>query len=274
MSKIGEDVEKPSKLVPVPIDSSAYALLGTNMAIGARCGICVHHGTIAHPAYDDVCKELGILSESVPCKRYEPDYRQLKLAEEPWFAAMAAAIASMTGPQRHILASILVKENRTRAAGFQFGEQVYLRVYEGEYLSNYRKAVVVSAGTKYVRLEGANGFHAMVYKRTVMNARQWLRKKAELVKAGRVKDPMLRRHTAAATDIDRKMRELIDEDKLAWIEAQTREITGVARVEKTAPNKGTKKSPRYMTLVELIDRTRHETEALGTIRTRASNSGS
>lgn len=257
-----------SKLVPVPIDASTHKLLGTNLAIGARCGMCVHFGNIQHPAYESVCKELGILEENVPCTRYEPDYRQLGLAEADWFAAFAAAMADMTVKQRHILASLLMKENRTRRAGFMFGETVYVRVFDGDYISNYRKAVVVSATSKHVYLEGKDGFHAMLYKGSVLNAKQWMKKKSELVKANRLKDPFIRRHMQALTDVDKKIREVIEQDKLDFLEAQTRELTGMASRENSAPKKGTVKNPRFMSLVELVDQVKTETDSLGTIRTR------
>lgn len=270
---LGNDVKdenEGSKLVPVPIDPSTQKLMGSNLAISAKCGMCVHYANMKHTAYESVCKELGILEENTPCIRYEPDYRQLQLAEQPWFAAFAAAMSQMTGKQRHILASLLMKENRTRRAGYFFGETVYIRVFEGDYLSNYRRGVIVSANSKHVYIEGRGGFHAMLMRNSVMNTRQWLRKKQELIRSNRIKDPFLRRYMQVPTDVDKKMQAIIEQDRLDYLEAQTRELVGMASRENVAPNKGKVKNPRFMNLVELIEHGKAEPESMGTIRTRGS----
>lgn len=259
-----------SKLVPVPIDPATHKLMGTNLAISAKCGMCVHFGNMKHPAYESVCKELGILEENTPCTRYEPDYRQLQLAEQPWFSAFAASLSQMTGKQRHILASLLMKENRTRRAGFFFGETVYMRVFEGDYLSNYRRGVIVSATSKHVYIEGRGGFHAMLMRNSVMTTKQWLRKKQELIRANRLKDPFLRRYVQVPTNLDKKIQDIIEQDKLDFLEAQTRELNGMVSRENNAPPKGKIKNPRYMTLVELIEHGKTATDSVGTIRTRGS----
>lgn len=261
-----------SKLVPVQIDASALPLMGTNLAIGGKCSLCVHYKNIAHPSYESVCSELGIIPESIPCKKYTSDYRQLLLAEEPWFAAFAAAISEMNSTQLRIMASLLIKEQRTRKHGLMFGESVFLRVFSGDYLSNYRRGVVISATSKYVYIEGKDGFHAMVFKSSILNTKQWMKKKAELIKTDRLKDPFIRKHMEAPTAIDKRIREAIEEDKLAWIEQQTMEITGIASKEKNKPNKGKAKNPRYMTLVEFFNRHDFSNAGeVGTVRTRSSS---
>lgn len=54
------------------------------------------------------------------------------------------------------MASLLNQEKATRRQGFRFGQLVYVRMYPGEYMSNYAIATVIQADKDQVYVEGKN----------------------------------------------------------------------------------------------------------------------
>jgi hypothetical protein len=151
---------------------------------------CHHFSRMAHPTYVKPCKDLGILEVSKPCTRFTPDARSLKINNDAAAINLAIAMATVPTSKLKVLAALINREARTRKRGYYFGEVVYMRVIGGDYISNYRKARILFAEKDYLHIEGSvDGFVASVMHSTVLNSKEWAKKKKQLLLEGKKRDP-------------------------------------------------------------------------------------
>jgi hypothetical protein len=154
---------------------------------------------MAHPSYKKPCVDFGITEDSKPCDKYSPNPSTVKLASEKNVVKLANVITDLSDEDTLTLATILNQEARTRRQGFRFGQKVYFRIYGGEYLRNYVVARVVSADSKYVYLQGTDGYVASLHHQSVLSEKQWLRKEFELLKTNKINDPSRARYEKVPT---------------------------------------------------------------------------
>lgn len=173
-------------VTPEPVK---YDLSGCALAINAKCGACRHFSRMAHPAYGDVCASKGILEIAKPCARFNPDARQINFKSDEHIELLAELLATLPTNKLGVLAAIINREGRTRKRNLHFGEVVYFRMFGGDYISNYRACRIVSADKDYVHVEGKDGFTAMIYRESVLNLKQWKKKRKALKEAKKIKDP-------------------------------------------------------------------------------------
>jgi hypothetical protein len=157
---------------------------------GVKCKDCV--GFNRYAKYDDLCEKLGVQSYSKPCSRFDPDPKKLGVSD---IKLLAEVIDGMATARIPLITSMLNREHITRTNGFHMGQKVYVRVLQGsgDYLSNYGIAKVISADSKYVHVQGKGGFRASVYHVSVLTLEQFEKKRRRLQKAGKLKDPNLKK---------------------------------------------------------------------------------
>jgi hypothetical protein len=192
---MSEPSEKSS--VPLPVDFS----LNTSLTCNVKCGDCVFFARHYSPAYKEPCIKLGISSKSKPCKRFSPDAAKLNIRNDVTLRKLSSALRNIGKDNLHIVASILLKEARTRREGFYFGQPVYVKVFGGDYLSNYRKAYVshVERGLVHLscgrNINDAKTFTASVSPEAVLTVDEWKTKKSRLLSKGMKRDPKLSQYT-------------------------------------------------------------------------------
>lgn len=190
---------------PVNIDLRACAL-----TINATCGDCRHFVRLAHPKYGQACSVKGVIETAKPCSKFNPDARRVRFKDDESVVAFAQFMASVPTSKLAVLASLINREHRTRKHGFAFGEIVYLHLFGGDFISNYRRCRVVSVDKEYVHVEGGDGFVATVYPTSILNMRKWKKKRKELEAAKRVKDPNYKRYFENTAKASKEAARILD----------------------------------------------------------------
>lgn len=189
---------------PTPV---TMPLNKSTLTINTRCATCKHFNRLANPAYGEVCSQLGVIETSKPCNRYSVNPAEIKIYEQEHVEALVEIVESLSDRDLQLMAALFNREHLTRKRGFKFGSVVYLRPFGGDYVSNYRKAKVISADREYVHIRAADGWTASVFHTSVLNAAAWKAKKADLTKAGKIKDPNYSKYfqikTKAQVDIEK-----------------------------------------------------------------------
>lgn len=206
MSNQIDDANK-TKTIPVPVETN---LKSTALLINITCGKCQHFNRIPYPQYGTVCSTLGVVEKAKPCKRFSPDSKQVQFSTDTDLVQFATFLASVPNSKLGIIASLLTREHRTRSQGFVFGEVVYLKVFEGDYISNYRRCRVVQADSKYIHIEGKSGFTASVLKQSVLNHKQWKKKRLALEESKLIKDPKYKSYFIAPTPASKKISQILE----------------------------------------------------------------
>jgi hypothetical protein len=211
MGTSGEDTKKVisggKTIMPEPLSINLSAC---TLTIKTNCGGCRHFNRMAYPEYGIVCEKKGILETAKPCVRFSPDPRQIKFKNDADLVALAKALANVSKNKLPLLASLINKESRTRKQGWCFGEICYIRIFGEDYISNYRRSRIISADSQYVTIEGKGGFTASLTKSSVLNARQWKKKKRELEAAGKITDPNYSKYIRLPTKAEREAAKILD----------------------------------------------------------------
>lgn len=104
------------------------------------------------------CSELGRIPSSKACTRHTPDAFTLMQDQESRVTSlmdMGRVFRRMSPNDMQILAAILMNERKTRKAGYNFMQKVYIRVAGSagrNYLSNFVLGFVLDADREWVRV--------------------------------------------------------------------------------------------------------------------------
>lgn len=180
----------------------------SNLQVNQRCGNCKHLKRIANPAYEKLCKDLGMSEISRPCARFSADPTKIKFRREDNLRNAVRFLQELSADKLLVFASLCVEESKTRRKGFHFGMTVYLLAFGDDYVSNYRRMKVVSADRKYVNLVGSDGSTAMVFHKSVLTPKQWIKKKAWLENNERLTDPRYKKYTESPSRADMQLRQV------------------------------------------------------------------
>jgi len=192
MGEFMSDEKKASR--PTPVSFS----LKNNLSCNVSCGDCVFFTKRANPKYKKPCQPNGIVAGATPCDKFTPDPSKLSFRSDKIARQLARAVSKIGKEHLAIIASFLLRERKTRNKGLHFGQVVYIKVFGGDYLSNYTKAYVAFADRKLVYLSNAknlkndNEFTASVGIEHILTKEQWEKKKSVLKLQGRIKDPKLK----------------------------------------------------------------------------------
>lgn len=161
-----------------------------------RCGSCLHFRQHAHPSQGSVCSLLGVKHYNVAPRCYTPDVSQLAESNED-LANLAIMFAALTHKQKAIFRAIL--DTNTSKRVHPIGQLLYFKAAGRDYISNYLSGYVMGyTSTKQLILAGSpdarqRGRLYLAYleptEETLYTPTAWLKKKSELVRAGRIADP-------------------------------------------------------------------------------------
>jgi hypothetical protein len=164
--------------------------------LSLRCGDCMHFKGNAHPAYGKPCAELGIKTYATAPNCYAPDVASFRRVSANTFMALATILSSFTPQQSRVLLGLLRSVGSLEKYELTFLEKIYLRAGE-DYLDNYVGGVVLGVGfQKSIAVVGTTFFSevksqvvAYVLPDSIMKAQSFTKKKAALIREGRIFTP-------------------------------------------------------------------------------------
>ena len=187
-----------------------------------KCGECLHHQKHAHPSMQEVCHKKGIKAFAVAPKCFTPDVTQIANNSDT-FVQLAAIFSEYTPKQKRILLAVLRQKKSKQFRDLSFGIKVYFHGLGKDYISNYLSGYVMgttSSGELIITGspdKNTRGRSYMAYMHdadSLMTARQWKVKKAELKAAGRILDPNSRIIPKTSTAVNEPV--TIDSAPAAW----------------------------------------------------------
>lgn len=125
-----------------------------------QCGSCLN---LDHEkAFDKPCAQLGKVCTSKACSSsYVPNVRMfVKNEDNERLESIAHGMRGMSVTELQALAGVMLTEKKTRRAGWQFYQKVYVRYQGGaerDYMSNFLVGYVVYADAEFVRVVGKSG---------------------------------------------------------------------------------------------------------------------
>lgn len=171
-----------------------------NLIPNVHCGDCIFYKRMRNSAFAEPCSKLGVMPKNDPCRRFAAAPEQFNFRSDKTLRLFAKVIAKMGRDMLPLIASVMMREAKTRKKGFSFGQPVYLRAFGGDFRSNYRKAFIVFIDRKLAYLsDGFNKdgsyFTASVAYDSLLTEEQWEAKKARLETRKLLKDPKLLEYT-------------------------------------------------------------------------------
>lgn len=167
------------------------------------CGDCV--GLKCEKLIADnkqVCSKLGKTATSKVCPHFITDTKALRpVLRRDAFDAVVALFQELPKDSLRAVASMLFNEKKTRAAGFYFGQKVYVR-YRGaanaDYLSNFMIARVMSVNSEFIRLTSQDGKCNLTFLRKtcaaiIMSVEEFDALRKKMIARGRLVDPDVER---------------------------------------------------------------------------------
>lgn len=167
--------------------------------IKASCQDCVFYNT--QSTYAKPCKQLGVLAISKTCKRFTVNPYLIDFNSSKPSNLIRELISSLSKKDIHLFANVINQEYRTRKYGFYFGQEVMIRVFVGDYISNYASALIINANKYNVYIQGSNGFHGMILHKNILTMEEWDKKRKSLLKRGLIKDPDYKKYTTWKADL-------------------------------------------------------------------------
>ena len=160
---------------------------GKQVVVGVKCRDCVYFNKNA--IFSDKCENLGIQSFAVPCEKFVIDPNQIDFLESPEKKELAGIIKNLPDRKLAIIAALINQENKTRKKGFYFGQKVYIKIYQPDYLSNYVSAYIIAADKTHVFLQGKKGWRGTLYHKSILTIGDFKKKKLSIIAKNLIKDP-------------------------------------------------------------------------------------
>lgn len=166
------------------------------VTIKVTCGDCIY---FKHAAYytdghkPQPCSVLGRSAKQTPCPAYQMNPYEIDFNNS---AVMTLSKLSMLTPpdKLSILAALIMQESLTRSKGYYFGQNVYVRIYPEDFISNWAVAKVLFANNKDVYVQGKRGFRALFKHESILSETRWVQHEKHLRSIGRLIDPQLQHY--------------------------------------------------------------------------------
>lgn len=178
---------KSDKVIPI-----------TTLKAKPRCGDCLHFKHISK--FERVCNTLGVkqFAEAPPC--FSPNIYVLTKKNPDTLHQLGLLLRDWTPAETRVFMALLrQKIVMDKNYGLQFGQPVMFRIGGGDYLSNYFKGYVIGVaavgdGQVFVASDMSKTQRNMPATATLLPSSvyplsKWKKKKAELVKEKKLKDP-------------------------------------------------------------------------------------
>jgi len=178
-----------------------------NLLPSVHCESCIFFRRIRHSSFAEPCSKLGVMPKANPCRRFSAAPEAFNFRSDKLLRVFAKTVSRMGRDLLPLIASVMMRESKTRKKGFYFGQPVYVRAFGGDYRSNYRKAFVVYVDKKLAYLcdgfnkDGVN-FTASISWESLLTEEQWEAKKAQLEARKHLKDPRLLEYTTVVGSKD------------------------------------------------------------------------
>lgn len=175
-------------------DSIEDAAFGPLRITGVRCKHCEHFN--GPPAFEAPCSQLGRRTFSPPCQKFTITLKAIDFTDEKgWAPRLNKLISSADQEGLAVIAALVSQEHKTRKVGFKYGQEVWVKMLGGDYLSNYGKARVVKADKEYVHLKGVgSNFQASFHHASVISPEDYEAMRLKLIDKGRIIDPDYRKY--------------------------------------------------------------------------------
>lgn len=199
-----------------------------------------------------VCSKADKISTSAACPSFAPAVRGLSdFSQKRSFEQLVALMSEIPDDSLRVLASILYNENRTRKAGFKFGQKVYVR-YRGantsNYLSNFMIAHVMYVSHEHFRLMSLDGRCVLTFaskcRPNIFTPAEFDPLRKKMVKQNKLVDPDVERL------LTKRFRAEEEYDLNLTDESLSGSITTIDTVFKENKIRRTKK--KTTTLIELV----------------------
>lgn len=220
--------------------------------LAPTCGECVGFSTEV-VRDKSICKGNDVLptaKANVAC--FVPNTNALRdlVGNEGAFMALAHLVSEVDDTELRTLGATIMAEKRTRKAGYQMGQKVYVR-YRGlakqNYLSNFMSAFIMYADRDMIRVTGRDGKACMTFvgkaRSSVIRVEEFEPMRAQMRKKGRFTDPDVQRNIS-------KMLRCQEEYELGIAAEDYGEVPTIDQVFKT--NKVSKRGSGVRDLVSLV----------------------
>lgn len=178
----------------------------SSKSCGMKCGECIYFKSVAR--VKNCCSKEGVRAfAKAPAHCFVPDITQVTTSPEQ-LASFFSLCNTLTPKQLRIIIAILVQASIASAKQLSIGSKVY--VLSGEdYISNYLAAyvfqympdnTVVISGSPRLNCRGKS-FIGYVSQSSIIAAADWPKKRASLIKQGRIIDPE-KSTTALTSSVD------------------------------------------------------------------------
>lgn len=161
---------------------------------GMKCGDCLYFK--AYPRNGKTCNKDGILEyANAPSSCFVPDISQVASNTEQ-FIAISSLLNTFSSKQARICIYVLKQNVKRKSKQVLLGSKVYILSGE-DYLFNYKAAYLlyyldqdtaVISGSPRLNVKGRY-FIGYVSPKSLLTEKDFLKKKAQLIKQGRIEDP-------------------------------------------------------------------------------------
>lgn len=161
---------------------------------GARCGYCMFFKRASF--YKKPCEELGIKTFARPCQAFLVNPYMIDLHKDS-IEYIASSLANLNTASITKMNVLLNQEVATRRAGFYFGQEIIVRKFGDDFLSNHCIARVIMANNIYVFVQDRHSnFRGMYLHKHVFTLESWEKKRKQLVFHKRLVDPDYAKYTS------------------------------------------------------------------------------
>lgn len=168
----------------------------TVIPLEVRCRDCFHFERERAPRFDDICSRMGILDKGRPCTSFLPDAHIINMESAEGKAAHSL-ISELSTRRLALFAALLQQEKRTRSYGFVHGDEIYVKVFPGDYLSNYARGWVIMINRKRVFVQGSKpNFRGVFVLDSIIDRAKFTEIRKDLLKRKRLVDPQLSKYTS------------------------------------------------------------------------------
>ena len=189
-------------------DEEPSQLKRGNIPLKVRCGDCIFFSKFEK--FGEPCEKLGVLKRDKPCKYFSVDPFQIDFDTTQGIVKLKNLLNRTENDDLKKFAAIINQHIDTRNMGLEFGEVVWVKLFQDDYLSNYFKAKVVQANKGIVYVHGIDGhtFTGTFQRPSVFTLREFREKRKELRSKKKITDPNFERYfVVKKSDTDKSKKE-------------------------------------------------------------------
>ncbi len=173
-----------------------------DITIPLTCRRCIFFE--AHATYEKPCRALGRDEDAPTCTRFKPDPRQVGLDRDDM--AEAFALMRKVGTRKlPLLAAVIMQAaaNKRHGGDLRAGDQVFVRLRAGDYLSNFGAGMLVFIDKWNATVLGHKGFLAEVGRDSILTRSEYEELRERMLRKEQINDPAstrmkVKRHDAAS----------------------------------------------------------------------------